>query len=83
MTIVDFGAFLGCQLKLTMAPKELENTKTIHDTVSQYLYFSTCIHVQDIHALYNKMMHALHTKRMHSINCDSGKIVAVLWNTLA
>ena len=23
MTIVDFGAFLGCQLKSTMAPKEL------------------------------------------------------------
>ena len=25
MTIVDFGAFLGCRLKSTIAPKELKN----------------------------------------------------------
>ena len=29
VTIVDFGAFLGCQLKSTMAPKELIKVKAL------------------------------------------------------
>ena len=41
MTIVDFGAFIGCQLKSTMGPKELKRIQRQY-MISQYLYFSTC-----------------------------------------